>query len=183
MPVQFIHDADGKPVYAVIPIDEYSKMKDAYVTGESPSTQESLLSADLLYITLPHGGPDARIDMRQFVEAWLSRGTSFVALPMPVNKRRQVYSKFIGNGLNTLDPILRRCFLPDRSPYANTMQATNAVVDALEQTGVFTRTVEGYDGFYRPVQCIRINEEKAREFLQVHGQPKERLDPSLFILP
>jgi hypothetical protein len=38
-------------------------------------------------------------------------------------------------------------------------------------------------GYYRPVQCIRINEEKAAEFLQQHGGPDDPLDIHRFVLP
>ena len=103
--------------------------------------------------------------------------------PLAINKRRQAYDKFEGEAVNGLDAILRRCFLPENSPYKNTMQATTAVVDALVETGIFSRSIEAMTGYYRPVQCIRIDEERAKAFLQKHGRPENPLDLHHFMLP
>ncbi|KVG31421.1 hypothetical protein [Burkholderia diffusa] len=180
MPLQYINGADGKPAFVVIPYAEYSRIDSPVVAESEASASDSLLSADGLFIRLPHGGPDAKIDLRQFIDAWARRGTISV---LAINKRRQAYEKFEGEALNGLDAILRRCFLPKDSPYQNTMQATTAVVDALVETGVFSRSLESMPGYYRPVQCIRINEEKAAEFLQKHGKPNDPLDIHRFVLP
>ena len=96
---------------------------------------------------------------------------------------REFYDKFEGEAVNGLDAILRRCFLPENSPYKNTMQATTAVVDALVETGIFSRSIEAMTGYYRPVQCIRIDEERAKAFLQKHGRPENPLDLHHFMLP
>ncbi|PAJ82857.1 hypothetical protein [Burkholderia ubonensis] len=180
MPLQYINGADGKPAFVVIPYDEFSHCDTTVVATSEASTSDSLLSADGLFIRLPHGGPGAQIDLRQFIDAWVRRGTIWV---MAVNKRRQAYDKFLGDGRNGLDAILRRCFLPKDSPYKNTMQATTAVVDALGETGVFSRSIEPIPGYYRPVQAIRINDEKAMEFLQKHGKPENPLYIHEFVLP
>lgn len=176
---QFITGPDGNPVFAVIPYAEFLALESQ---GEKDATSHSssLLSEDGLYITLPHGGPGARLDLRQFIDAWVRRGTISM---MAVNKRQQGLAKFTGEAVNSLDPILRRCFLPEGSPYVNSMQATTQVVEALVQTGVFRQTVESMPGFYRPVQCIAIDEEKAVEFLRKHGGPDVKIDIHKFILP
>jgi len=178
MPLQFINGADGKPAFVVIPFDEFSRGEPAPAAETAPLSPESLLSTDGRFVGLPHGGPGAQIDLRQFIDAWVRRGTTVMA----INKRQQAYSKFVGDGRNALDPILRRCFLPIGSPYANSMQATTAVVDALAQTDVFERTTEAQDGYYRPVQCIRINEAKAIEYLRTHGEPEHAIDLDHFML-
>lgn len=180
MPLQYINGADGKPAFVVIPYAEFSRGDSPVVAEGEASASDSLLSDDGLFIRLPHGGPDAKIDLLQFIDAWARRGTISV---LAINKRRQAYEKFEGEALNGLDAILRRCFLPKDSPYKNTMQATTAVVDALVETGVFSRSLESMLGYYRPVQCIRINEEKAAEFLQKHGKPNAPLDIHRFVLP
>lgn len=176
--IQYINDSQGKPAFAVIPIADFVAMG----TSAAPSLEErsSLLSEDGLSISLPHGG-GAVIDLRQFIYAWIRRGT--VSMSMPVNKRRQRYDEFSHETINTLDPVLRRCFLPADSPYRNTMQATTAVVDALVETGVFELVTNSHPGFYRPVQCLRIDEVAANEFIKEHGKPTLALDPHVFCLP
>ncbi len=180
MPFQYINDADGKPVFVVIPYAELSRGDSPAVAESNAGASDSLLSDDGLFIRLPHGGPNARVDLLQFIDAWARRGTISV---LAINKRRQTYEEFEGEARNGLDAILRRCFLPKDSPYKNTMQATTAVVDALIETGVFSRSIESMPGYYRPVQCIRLNEEKAAEFLQKHGKPNAPLDIQRFVLP
>ncbi|SHN36884.1 hypothetical protein SAMN05192549_108235 [Duganella sacchari] len=179
MPVQFINDAEGRPLFVVIPYAEYARSSLSTTECEIAASP-SLLSPDGLFIQLPHGGPGAQIDLRQFVDAWTRRGTISV---LAVSKRRQTYASFEGEARNGLDAIVRRCFLPDDSPYKNTMQATTAVVDAFVETGIFSLSIESMPGYYRPVQCIRINEENAVAFLQQHGRPTHPLDVHDFVLP
>jgi len=180
MPIQYINDEGGKPAFVVIPYAEFLRGDSRVVRESEASSSDSLLDTDGWFVRLPHGGPGARIDLRQFVDAWQRRGTIWM---LAINKRRQAYEKFTGDALNGLDAIIRRCFLPKDSPYQNTMQATTAVVDALVETGIFSRTVESMPGYYRPVQCIRINEERAAEFLRDHGGPEVPLDIHHFVLP
>lgn len=180
MPLQYINGADGKPAFVVIPYAEFSHGDSPAECEASTSHSHSLLSANGLFIRLPHGGPDAQIDLLQFIDAWMRRGTLSM---LAVNKRYQAYEKFEGEALNGLDAILRRCFLPKDSPYHNTMQASTAVVDAFVETGVFSRNLESMPGYYRPVQCIRINVEMAEHFLEKHGKPNNSLDIHRFLLP
>jgi hypothetical protein len=179
MPLQYINNADGKPAFVVIPYTEFLNGNNTVASEREASAPQSLLSADGRFIRLPHGGPDAQIDLLQFIEACRRRGT----ISLAIGKRRQAYEKFQGEALNGLDAIVRRCFLPENSPYQNTMQATTAVVDAFVETGVFSRSLESMPGYYRPVQCIRINVEKAAEFLNIHGKPANPLDIHRFVLP
>lgn len=178
---QYIYGADGKPAFVVIPFDEYSRGDIAAVERPEASTSEPLLSPDGRFIRLPQGGLNAQIDLVQFIDAWMRRGTISMISVLAIGKRRLAYANFEGAALNGLDAILRRCFLPVASPYQNTMQATTAVVDALVETGVFERSVEPMDGYYRPVQCIRIKEDRAEAFLQKHGKPKQPLPLDRFM--
>lgn len=177
MPPQFINAPDGTPLFVVLPYEEFKSMEKPATTTEASS---SLLSPDGLSIRLPNGGPGATLDLVQFVDAWVRRGT----VSMVINKRQQTYDKFPPEQLvNSLDPVLRRCFLPKDSPYRDTMQATSEVVDALVETGLFSHSMERWPGFYRPVKCIRINEEKALAFHQKHGKPAVQVDIHEFVIP
>lgn len=175
MPPQFINAPDGTPLFVVLPYAEFKKMENPENATEAPA---SLLSSDGLTIRLPNGGPGATLDLVQFVDVWVRNGT----VSMAINKRQQPYDQFPREQINSLDPILRRCFLPKDSPYKNSMQATSAVVDALVETGLFSQTLEKWKGWYRPVQCIRIDEEKALAFLRQHGAPKVRVDTHDFAI-
>jgi len=181
--LQYINGEDGTPAFVVIPYAEFERNYRpvaAHDLAESPlKGTNSLISEDGMHISLPHGG-DAKIDLHRFVQAWDDRGTTWV---MAVGKRRQAYEKFYGEVVNGLDAILRRCFLPANSPYKNTMQATTVVVEALVETGLFEHGVEHVTGYYRPVQVLRINEEKAREFLATHGPHPDPIARHDFILP
>ncbi|MBV7538325.1 hypothetical protein KW842_21350 [Duganella sp. sic0402] len=177
---QFINDIEGKPAFVVIPYAEYLRSHAGTVGEPDVSASDSMLSVDGRFIRLPHGGQGAQIDLVRFVDAWMRRGTISV---LAINKRRQAYENFEGDALNGLDAIVRRCFLPTDSPYKNTMQATTAVVDAFVESGLFSRSVEQMNGYYRPVQCIRLNERNAADFLQKHGRPNDPLDVHQFVLP
>ncbi|MCZ2903226.1 hypothetical protein [Burkholderia thailandensis] len=164
------------------PEQNYAPVGTASATNMAPAV-ESLLSADGLFVTLPYGGPEAQIDLHRFAHALCQRGTTLTVLPigkhgepqklLPIAKKTQKLDDFTGGPANGLDSILRRCFLPKGSPYQNTMQATNAVVDALVETSLFSRTVQAMSGFYRPVQCLAINERELSEFVERLGQPKD----------
>jgi len=180
MSLQFINDANGNPAYVVIPYEEYQRNETMNIDADETKVSTSLLSTDGLYVTLPHGGPGAKIDLRRFIDAWVRRGTNWV---VAISKRQQAYDKFENELKNGLDAILRRCFLPPNSPYMNTMQATTAVVDALVETGVFRYSIEKIPGYYRAVQCIHINVEEALEFLEKNGHPENPLDVHFFVLP
>jgi len=177
---QYIYGADGEPAFVVIPYAEYLLSNGCSVTESQEIVTNSLLTADGLFVRLPYGGPGASIDLVQFIDAWMRRGTISM---LAISKRRQGYDRFQGEAVNGLDAILRRCFLPKDSPYRNVMQATTGVVDALVETGVFAYSVESMPGYYRPVQCIRIDVDKAKDFLQKNGPAKNPLDVHEFILP
>lgn len=177
---QYIYGADGEPAFVVIPYAEYLRNNGSGSAEGQEIATSSLLTADGLFVRLPYGGPGAAIDLVQFIDAWMQRGTISM---LAISKRRQGYDRFKGEAVNGLDAILRRCFLPKDSPYRNVMQATTAVVDALVETGVFAYSVEAMPGYYRPVQCIRIDREKAKEFLQKNGPAKNPLCVHEFILP
>lgn len=192
MTVQFINHPDGSPQFAVIPYREYRKLlqektellaKKGYYDGcrsldREVDSAEPLLSADGCFITLPNGR-GARLDLRQFIAVWLKSRPS---MTMMVNRRNRAYSTFEGEERNTLDPIIRRCFLPPDSPYLNTVQATTAVVEALLQTGIFTEERKSLPGYYRPVKCIVMNEQKARDFFITHSPAEVEIDQDVFTL-
>lgn len=195
-PIQYANASDGTRTHVIIPVDEFER---DYVrvstTNAAPApdpVSESLLSADKLFITLPHGGPDAKIDVHAFAHAFCRRGTTDTVLPVvPIAKKTQKLADFeakrdddnkIVGPINGLDAMLRRCCLPEGSPYRDTMQATTAVVDALVETGLFKRTTQSMSGFYRPVQCLSVVEEKIVAFVNDHGEPDDPIDPHFLIL-
>lgn len=171
---------------------DYVPVGTTSTTNAAPAV-DSLLSADGLFVTLPHGGPDAKIDLHRLGHALYQRGTTLTVLPvgedgepqrlLPIAKKTQKLDDFTGGPANGLDAILRRCFLPVGSPYQNTMQATNAVVDALVETGLFSRTVQPMPGFYRPVQCLAINERALVEFVERLGPPKDPIPLDRLLVP
>lgn len=196
MPPIYLTDSAGKRTHIVMTIEEfehnYGSVRTASATNAAPAV-ESLLSADGLFVTLPHGGLDAKIDLHRLGHALCRRGTTLTVLPvgkdgepqklLPIAKKTQKLDEFTGAPANGLDAILRRCFLPEGSPYQNTMQATNAVVDALVETGLFSRTVQPMPGFYRPVQCLAINERALVEFVERLGRPKDPIPLERLLVP
>ncbi|MDN7487542.1 MULTISPECIES: hypothetical protein [Burkholderia] len=196
-PIQYVNASDGTPTHVIIPVDEferdYVRIDTTHAAPESEPARESLLSADKLFIKLPHGGPDAKIDVHAFAHAFCRRGTTDTVLPVvPIAKKTQKLADFEakrdGNNnmvgpINGLDAMLRRCCLPEGSPYRDTMQATTAVVDALVETGLFKRTTQSMPGFYRAVQCLSVVEEKIVAFVDDHGEPDNPIDPNLLIIP
>lgn len=199
-PIQYANASDGTRTHVIIPVDEferdYMRVGTTNAAPPSDSVSESLLSADKLFIKLPHGGPDAKIDVHAFAYAFCRRGTTDSVLPVvpvvPIAKKTQKLADFeakrdnenkIVGPINGLDAMLRRCCLPEGSPYRDTMQATTAVVDALVETGLFKRTIQTMPGFYRPVQCLSVVEDKIVAFVKEHGEPDNPIDPALLILP
>ncbi|WP_186214102.1 hypothetical protein [Burkholderia gladioli] len=195
-PIQYVNASDGTPTHVIIPINEFKR--DYVPVGSTnvatASESESLLSADKLFIKLPHGGPNAKIDVHAFAHAFCRRGTTDTVLPVvPIAKKTQKLADFEGTRddnkrvvvgpINGLDAMLRRCCLPEGSPYRDTMQATTAVVDALVETGLFKRTTQTMDGFYRPVQCLSVVQEKIIAFVNDLGEPKNPIDPHRLVLP
>ncbi|TWI52975.1 hypothetical protein IQ22_02810 [Pseudomonas duriflava] len=155
--VQFIHDKEGNPVFAVLPIDSYRRI----VSGDSALQAEavvkpSLLTEEDLMIKLPYAGPVGFLDIRQLVKYLDSKGIRDLA----INQRAQKLDKYPEEQKMTLDPIIRRDFLPANSPYRNTMQATAEVVDALVESGFFRRTKKKYPFFARAVNALELVEEK-----------------------
>ena len=181
---QFLHGPNGERTFAVLTIEEYLRLNPDAEAEEEAVAGPSLLHADGFTITMPNGGPGQTFDVRQLVCAMMRRGTTGMAVNgvMAINARKQAYHAFNVNTMNTLDPILRRCFLPPDSPYRNTLQATVRLVDALIETGVFTRAMVSGPGFYRPVQGIRLDEEQAVAFCHKYGLPANHIDQDLFML-
>ncbi len=180
-PIQYINDSQGRSTLIVMPRIEFERDYVLRVDSTNMAAiPESLLSADGRTITLPHGGLGAKIDVHALAHAFCRRGTVLTVLP--IAKKQQKLADF-GSGpdgpINGLDAMLRRCCLPKESPYRDTMQATTAVVDALVETGLFERAVRSLPGFYRPVQCLVVNEEKMITFVNELGDPapENRIDP------
>jgi hypothetical protein len=167
--VQFILDKSKKPTHAILDIDTY---QDLIRQGKKDlPASPSLLSEDGLRITLPHGGPSAHIDLVRLVDYFIRRSLSSLA----ISARQQTLDKFQANQLRSLDPMLRICFLPKDSPYRNTMQATNEVVDALVETGLFARSKrsfsEEHSTYYRPVNALDFLAERGKTFLTGKNEP------------
>lgn len=171
--VQFIYGDQKDPLFAVLPYAAYTKLISPFKEETAAPVNTSLLSTDKLNIRLPHGG-GASIDVVQLVD--YCQQTSLVS--MAVGARQQRLSKFPHDHIASLDPMLRMCFLPVDSPYRNTMQATNDVVEALVQTGVFKLTKRDFNNakegqsFYRPVQALDFLEDSAKEFMKDKQRPK-----------
>ena len=169
---QLIYDANNNPVFAVIPYSEYVKM--SHLVADKLEQPSPLFSKDSLFIDLPHGGQNASIDL--IVLASYCQNCNITAIP--IGARQQRLSKFNHNQLGALDPLLRMCFLSPSSPYRNTMQATTEVIEALVQTGLFTRTRKDFNNpeksqqFYRPVNALNVNKKEVEEFLKINAQPK-----------
>lgn len=165
--VQFILDEDKTPIYAIVPYGDYLKLLEEGSPGDL-AAGPTLLSKDSLQIRLPYGG-EASIDLVRLVDYCEHYAISSIA----INKRTQALERFPANQRDTLDPLLRICFLPENSPYKNTMQATSEVVDALVETGIFKRSKRIFkDVFYRPVNAIDYQSEKGAAFLK-DKQPPE----------
>lgn len=182
---QIISDQNGKPLFALIPYEEYVMLQKNL--NERPAAQavSALLSEDGLRISLPNA-PGEHIDLVRLVdycvrthqecmgsdddfdEVRKEYGESF-----PVNMRAQALANFDARQMGSLDPLIRAKFLSKNSPYRNTMQATTEVVNALVSTGIFHPTKRKFD-FYRPVNALDLNVEAAKEFLA--GKPPV-LDP------
>ncbi|NNN23389.1 hypothetical protein [Pseudomonas nitroreducens] len=172
MTVQYIHDADGTPMFAVLPIDQYRQLLNGQ--GAIPASA-TLLSADGRYVSLPHGGSDAKLDVVLLIEFWLT-GIRDGDLDehMAINSRAQVFDRFpAAQQTCTLDPLVRDRFLQSPS-YRNTMQVTTEVVDALVATGVFSRCSKLYPdlSFTRSVKALEIDQTKAKAFLEQHAPAK-----------
>lgn len=168
---QFILDADGNPAFAVLPIDAYEALTKNSSDFEQPS-RSSLLSADGRYVRLPNAGPDFHLDVLQLADLLQRRGTVSLAIA----QRAQSLEKFNDEQFrNGLDPLIRRCFLPEDSPYKNTMQASNEVVDALVQTGIFEPAMIKFPAWYRPVKSIKVKKDELLAFIDKHGPlPKSK---------
>ncbi|MGZ9568792.1 hypothetical protein ACVTTK_05435 [Alcaligenes nematophilus] len=166
MSTQFINDAMNNPLFAIIPIDLYRQLQQQGADLD-PAPRPSLLSEDGRFVTLPYGGPDARIDVALFICLWHRQGL----WQMPINKRAHKYSDFPENRTMTLDPVIRRVFLNPGSAYVNTMQASDDVVEALVETGAFKRVKVANPSFSRPVDGIEIIASGADKFLEQHGRP------------
>lgn len=169
---QVIYDTNNKPAFAVLPYHEYEKIMT--LLAEKLDQPSPLLSEDGLFIRLPHGGPDAQIDLIVLANYCYERSLIAIA----IGARQQRLSKFEINQVGALDPMIRMCFLKQDSPYRNTMQATTEVVDALVETGMFKRTkrdfnnaVEGQQ-FYRPVLALEVNEAAVKAFVKSHPKPR-----------
>lgn len=149
--VQFIHNEDGEVEYAVMPIAHYRELIsddfDASVIPHHP-----LLNQDKTMVKLPYGGADTWVCIADLISYLRAQGITHLA----INQRAQTLDKFPEEQQMTLDPIIRREFLVDGSPYRNTMQASGEVVDALVSTGLFRRTKKRYDFFNRAVNAIEL---------------------------
>jgi hypothetical protein len=168
---QFITDQDGKRLFAVLPYEDYRSLVEASpVATQSPS--RSLLSEDRTKIILPNGGQGAYIDLIRLADYFQRRGTCDLGISqqdMAVNQRAQSLDKFPRDQWDTLDPFVRRHFLPPDSPYRNTMQVTTEVVDALVATGMFKRIKKSYPYFYRPVNALEVVAPALLEYLKANG--------------
>lgn len=161
---QFIIGKDGKPQFVVLPYNDYLSLID--VSGEGHQvTPPGLINADRTRITLPNGGPGAHIDLVRLADYFDRRGT----INLAINQRAQSLDKFPDDQRDTLEPFIRRHFLPPDSPYRNTMQVTTELVDSLIETGMFKLIKQSYPHFYRPVKALEVVVPAMLEYLKEKG--------------
>ena len=161
-PVSLLCDSDGNPIFAVLPYQDYLRLRDRAKEGDVPP-----IGQPGRYILLPNGGGE-QLDVCKLIRYF----DRFGLRSMMIINRNQTYIKFAPSELNGLDPVLRRVFLPEDSPYKNTTQAVGELVDSLCATGVFKRTMLSNPKFYRSVNGIAIVEPAALAFLAAHGDPQ-----------
>jgi hypothetical protein len=179
-PVQFIADENNTRIFAVVPIKLYEALVEGQEEPVEIHTKSRLLSADGRYVFFLNAEPNAKFDVLQLVDLLKRLGTKNIAIA----QRAQTLDKFEhGQILNGLDPMLRTFFLPKDSPYRNTMQANNELVEALVETGIFQHTVAKFDAWYRPVKSLKINQRALEAFIEKHGPlPKhQQIDASEFM--
>ncbi|MBD8493839.1 hypothetical protein [Pseudomonas syringae] len=171
--VQFINDHTGKPAFAVLPIHQYEVLMLNHPMADDLPTP---LIKDGRYIALPESDGDY-IDLVRLVKHCLDQATVSMSADddyseklemyrasLPVNARTQSLERFESQFAGGLDPLIRRYFLREDSPYKNTMQATTEVVDALVKTGIFKRTKRKFD-FYRPVNALDFDQDAGKAYL------------------
>lgn len=169
--IQFLSNENGEPVFAVLPIATYRELVAARhddAIGDRPASQQSpsLLSADGRYVRLPHGGPNARLDVLRLADLCARKEISCLA----IGKRAQALNLFSMEEVrHGLDPLIRSFFLPKDSPYRNTMQAVNDVVDALVATGIFDHAKVRFPHYGRAVNSLKVNKVALQAFLEKHG--------------
>ena len=171
--VQFLSDDSGRPVFAVLPMAVYQALIANQGTGALPAAP-SLLCADGRNVRLPYGGPQSRLDVLRLADLCHRLQTTQLA----IGQRAQALSEFSEEEVrHGLDPWIRSFFLPEDSPYKNTMQASNEVVDTLVETGIFERATLKFPHYYRAVKSLKIKQAALLAFLKQHGplDPKDQV--------
>ena len=178
--IQFLSNENGEPVFAVLPIATYRELvatcRDDTI-GDRPASPQSpsLLSADGRYVRLPHGGPNARLDVLRLADLCARQAISCLA----IGKRAQALNLFSREEVrHGLDPMIRSFFLPKDSPYRNTMQAVNDVVNALVETEIFDHAKLNFPHYGRAVNSLKVNPAALQDFLEKHRplDPKDRVE-------
>ncbi|WP_085600418.1 MULTISPECIES: hypothetical protein [unclassified Pseudomonas] len=151
--VQFIHNEAGEAEYAVMPIAHYRKLI-AEDFDSSVKAPHPLLTQDKIAIKLPYGGAGTCLVVEDLINYLKNHEIAHLA----INQRAQTLDKYPEDQQMTLDPIIRREFLAEGSPYRNTMQASAEVVDALVSTGRFRRAKKRYAFFNRAVNALELTD-------------------------
>jgi hypothetical protein len=169
--ISFIVDAQGNKQSVVISMELYSQilptireLKQRERQNDCGSTS-SLIVDNGTAILLPYGGGE-KLSLVELVDYLLCNNLTSLAINNRAQHLRDYPSKHLKT---TLDPIVRGVFLR-KEAYRNTMQVTTAVVDALEDTGLFIRERKAYDNFTRTVNGVRLDIEKCKAFLAEHQQ-------------
>lgn len=147
----FLKDNLGQVTHVVMTKERYEAL-----TG-------STTVDDVEGINLPYA-KNYKIPLTKIIEYFISNNIEV----MPINNKACVLSEFKAEHLKTtLDPVIRLYMLEADSPYRNTMQAVNEVVEQLVNTKIFELIqVEGKDfGFKRRVKALKIDKDKARQYL------------------
>lgn len=168
--IQFLLGSDHQPVFAVLPYEEYRKLLKLASENQTATPRPS--SDKHKTVPLPHGGPGASLDLVRLAAYCIQHDIESIA----VNMRAQSYDKFPPNQLNTLDPLIRREFLPQGSPYKNTMQATTELVNSLVDSGLFINAKRHFPGFYRPVNALDVCRDAMGAFWVANGSPESQIE-------
>lgn len=169
--VQFIVNEQGLPEYAVLSYERYKQLIEGS-TNEAKPVASALLCDDQRFIALPYGGSGAQLDVARLADLMQRSGKTQIA----INQRAQALDKFPEDQRATLDPLIRRVFLAKDSPYKNTMQATQEVIDALVETGIFHRTQAKFGYSARVVKALEVNQGALHAYLQEHGPVTDPID-------
>jgi hypothetical protein len=166
MSTQYINDEGGTPIFAIVPMARYMELLKANKADDATeASSASLFNADEWVVKLPHAGVFGFLDVRALI-TWMRN--TFPDHTVAINNRAQSLSAFPDEQYETLDPWIRRNLSEPAQKYLNTMQATNAVVDALVETGIFKRVKMSVSWSPRKINGLRLDVDKLEKVSWKH---------------